>query len=185
MKLTHFATLLTGRMVPIFANNKKKRLRQALYASPTPTTTTEDYDDFTTGTSLKSFNELKQGDECFEAYETGPQKQSFPRPQGLNYLNKGNWVDDSLPSFRGGGKSGNFSSACRESYTGNNQGGVQVCQPVKQEITTRSVDSVLRPNSATINNNNESRFVRQFCLLTPKGCLRLLTSVISSIKLKV
>ncbi|XP_078363335.1 uncharacterized protein LOC144647412 isoform X1 [Oculina patagonica] len=139
-----------GRIVPIFANNKKKRLRQALYASPTATEQTEEYEDFATGTSLHSYNELNHGDEFFETHETGPQKQSFPRPQTSNYLNKEGKINDSLPSARNG--RGNFSSTGKENYTGNNRGGVHVRQPVKQE-NSNSVDSLLRPNSTPINYN--------------------------------
>lgn len=162
--------------MPIFANNKKKRLRQALYASPTTTEQTEDYEDFATGTSLHIYNEVNHGDEFLETHETGPQKPRLPRPQTTNYLNKEEKVNDSLPSTRHG--RGNFSTACKESYTGNNRGGVQVRQPVKQE-NINSVNSPLRPNSASIN-YNEARFVYQFYLLPPSKFFYEITAAIST-----
>ena len=167
--------------MPIFANYKKKRLRQALFASPTTTRTdqTEDYGDFAT-----EMNGFCIGDECFEANETGPQKESFALPQTSNSLNKGRNINESLPSTRqshylldGHGKSGNSSSACRGSYTGigNNRSEVQVRRPVKQE-NSNNVDTLLRPYSASIN-YNEARFVSQFCFVFSSFCQALILGV--------
>ena len=171
---------LSGQIVPIFANNKKKRLRQALYASPTKAEQTEDFEDLSTVTSLKSHNEWNHGNDCFKTNETGQQKQSFPRPQQSNSVINVEDISDSLPSgylstrqshYSLNGldcRVGKYSSpACRGSFTGNNRSGLQVCQPVKQESQLHhsySVDSA-RPNSTSFD-YNDVRFVTNiFCLL--------------------
>lgn len=172
--------LLSGQIVPIFANNKKKRLRQALYASPAKAEQTKDFEDLSRVTSSNSHNEWNHGDDCFETNETGPQKQSFPRPQKSNsVINVGN-INDSLPlgylstrqshyslSLNGLDCVGKYSSpACGGSFTGNNRSGLQVRQPVKQDSQLHhsySVDSA-RPNSTSFD-YDEVRFVTNICWL--------------------
>lgn len=153
--------------MPIFANNKNKRLRQALYANPT----TDNFEESTTTTetSLDSYNFLNHGDENYEAVvcnETGQQK-----PQRSNSLNNEEYVrdvndSDSLSSTRqsqysislhGRGRSTNSSSSCKERYTGSNRGGVslQVGRPVEQE------------NHSSLDNGG--RFVSQSCFILPIG----------------
>lgn len=144
--------------MPVFANNKKKRLRQALYASPTKAEQTEDFKDLSTVTSFNSHNEWNDGDDYFETNDTGTQnRKSFPRPQKSNSVIKTGNINDSLPLVC-------FSS--RQSHNslngfdciGNNRNGLQVPirRPVKQESQHHRnycVDSV-RPNSASYDYND-------------------------------
>jgi len=149
--------------VPIFVNNKKKRLKQALYANPT----TDDFGDSTTVTSIES-NRGFNGDNHFEANDTSPQKQSFPQPQRVNrFTNERNY--DSLPAsrqsqfpIRGRGGITNVPS-CTGSLSGNNQGGIQSRTQVKREPQRfqNTFDGPSRAN-ATIKNNG-ARFVCQDC----------------------
>ena len=148
--------LLSGQIVPIFTNNKKKRLRQALYASPAKAKQTKDFEDLSIVTSFNSHNEWNDGDDCFETNDTGPQKQSFPRPQKSNSIINVGSINNSLSSVC-------FSTWQSHSLNGldcigNNQKELQVpiCQPIKQESQLHhsySIDSA-RPNSTSFNYNN-------------------------------
>ena len=133
--------------MPIFANNKKKRLRQALYASPTKAEQTEDFEDLSRATSLNSLNEWNagwnDGDDCFETNDTGPQKQSFPRLQKSNSVIKVGNIDDSLPSRQ------SHYSLNGLDCIGNNRKGLQV--PIRQR--NYIVDSA-RPNSTSFDYND-------------------------------
>ncbi|XP_020616622.1 uncharacterized protein LOC110054613 [Orbicella faveolata] len=142
-----------GQIVPIFANNKKKRLRQALYASPTKAEQTEDLEDLSIVTSLNSHNEWNDGDDCFETNDTGSQKQSFPRPQKSNSVIKVGNINDSLPSV---------CISSRQSRSFNDLdciGNIYrkgLRQPVKQESQLHhnySVDSA-RPNFTSFDYND-------------------------------
>ena len=129
--------LLSGQIVPIFANNKKKRLRQALYASPTKAEQTEDFED------LNSHNEWNDGDDGFETNDAGPQKQSFPRSQKSDSVIKVGNINDSLPSVCFSSRQSHYSSNGFDCI-GNNGKGLQVPirLPIKHESQHHSVDSV-------------------------------------------
>lgn len=142
-----FSFANTGRIVPMFAiNNKKKRSRQALYANPT----TEDFEDssssFSSAPSLDSFI-LNHRDECFDGSGTGLSRKSVPRLQEPDSLN--NKVN----------ATNSFSSGSYK-LTGTNRGGVQVRQPKKQDshpFRNYSVDSP--PTKYTTISHNAARFV--------------------------
>lgn len=143
--------------MPIFANNKKKRLRQALYASPTKAEQTEDFKDLSTVTSLNSPNEWNDGDDCFETNDTGPQKKSFLRPQKSNSVIKVGNINDSLPSVCFSSRQSHYSLNGFD-CVGNNRKGLQVANRllVKQESQHHrnySVDSV-RPDSTSYDYND-------------------------------
>ena len=136
--------MFIGRLVPIFANNKKKRLKQALYANPL----TDDFGDSLIITSTDAYNEsTNSGNEHFE---TGPQKQSLPPPRRMNSLGNEGCYKDSFSSMRRGIAN---SSIRRESHTGNNRG-VQNRMPVKQEPQL-----LPPPRANTMIKNNGPRFV--------------------------
>ena len=136
--------------MPIFANNKKKRLRQALYASPTKAEQTEDFED------LNSHNEWNDGDDGFETNDAGPQKQSFPRSQKSNSVIKVGNINESLPSVCFSSRQSRYSLNGFDCL-GNNGKGLQVPirLPIKQESQHHSVESV-RPNSTS--DYNDVRF---------------------------
>lgn len=150
--------MFIGRLVPIFANNKKKRLKQALYANPT----TDAFEDSLTATSIDSNNGFKLENDYFEANETAPKKESFPRPQRLDSVNNEGQYMDGLSStrqshypVRGRGGITNPPSG-RGSHIGNNRGGLQNRVPVKQEPSRfQTGDAPLRAK------NNGARSVGQ------------------------
>lgn len=152
--------------MPIFANSKKKRLKQALYANPT----TDDFEDLSTVTSTNSCNGFSSGEDYFEANKTGLQKQSFPRPQRLNSPNNEGYDSNSLSvtrqsqyATRGRGGITNPPSS-RGSHTAKNRGGLQSWTPVKQEPQRfENTGDVLSRADTTIKNNNRARFVRKHC----------------------
>ena len=153
--------------MPIFANNKKKRLRQALYASPTKAEQTEDFKDLSTVTSLNSHNEWNEGDDCFETNDTGPQNKGFPRPQKSNSVIKVGNINDSLPSVGFSSRQSHYSLNGFDCI-GYNRKGLQIPTrlPVKQESQHHrnyGVDSV-RPNSTSYD-YNDVRFATFFCCL--------------------
>ena len=137
--------------MPIFASSKKKRLRQALYASPTKAEQTEAFKDLST--SLNSHNEWN----CFETNDTP--KESFPRPQKSNSVFKVGSVNDSLLSVC-------ISSQQSHSFNGLdcigiNRKGLQVPTPqrLKQESQLHQNYSVDFASNATSFDYNDIRFV--------------------------
>jgi len=123
-----------GQPIPIFTNNKTKRLRQALFASPSKAEHSKDLEDFSIVTSLNSQKEWNDGDDCFETYDTCSQKQIFPWPQkSKSEINVGN-MDDRPPSVCFSTRQSHY-SLNGLGYIGSNQKGLQVpiCQHGKQE----------------------------------------------------
>lgn len=150
------AHLFIGRLVPIFANNKKKRLKQALYANPTA-------DDFVEQTTI--------GKDFFETKKTEPQQRSCPSPQRLNYTSN-DGVHNSLSVTRQskyqtcvrGGRGGiTHLPSPGGSHTGNNQGGLQNCTPVKPEQQRfQNTGNVLSRANSTIK-SSRVRFDNEGC----------------------
>ena len=149
-------SFIIGRLVPIFVNNKKKRLKQALYANPT----SDDFEDMSIVTSIDSYNGLSSGDDYLGANKTGLQKQSFPRPQRLNSLNNEGYDSNSLSATRqsqyatrGRGGITNPPSSSG-SHTANNRGGLQSWTPVKQEPQRFPNTGDVQSRADTTNKNN-------------------------------
>jgi len=149
-------SLHSGQKVTIFANNKKKRLRQALYASPTKTEQTEAFEDLSKVTSMNSHNEWNDGDDCFETNDT--QKQSFPRPQKSNSIIKVGSINDSLLSACFSSQQSHLFNG--HNCIGNNRKGLQVPTPqsVKQERQLHHNNSVDSATNSTSFNYNDVRF---------------------------
>lgn len=136
-------------------NNKKKRLRQALYANPT----TDTFED-SSAAMLDS-----AGGGCLNASgATIPQKR-FSQLQGLNSSNKeknavgsSSLMQQNHKSIGSGGKI-ETSRPCIGRYYDTYQGGAQVRQPIKQQsypILNNSMDS---PTTNSTPSNKTARFV--------------------------
>jgi len=156
--------LLSGQPIPIFTNNKTKRLRQALFASPSKAEHSKDLEDFSIVTSLNSQKEWNDGDDCFETYDTCSQKQIFPWPQkSKSEINVGN-MDDRPPSVCFSTRQSHY-SLNGLGYIGSNQKGLQVpiCQHGKQESQLHHSYSIVCacPNFTSFN-YKDVRFVTNF-----------------------
>lgn len=156
--------MLSGQPIPIFTNNKTKRLRQALFASPSKAEHSKDLEDFSIVTSLNSHKEWNDRDDCFETYDTGPQKQNFPLPQKSNSdINVGN-MDDRPPSVCFSTRQSHY-SLNGLGYIGNNQKGLQVpiYQHGKRESQLHHSYSIVSacPNFTSFN-YKDVRFVTNF-----------------------
>ncbi|XP_073257358.1 uncharacterized protein [Porites lutea] len=110
---------LSGRLVPIFANNKKKRLKQALYANPS----TDDFDNTSTNPACDEFSH--SGSEHFEG---GLQKPSLPPNTRTNSLTNEGWYNSAVPQQYSAN-----SSTHQRSQAVNGRGELQSHMPVQQE----------------------------------------------------
>lgn len=136
--------------MPIFANNKKKRLKQALYANPTA-------DDFVEQTTI--------GKDFFETKKTEPQQRSCPSPSNDEAHNSLSVTRQSKyqTCVRGGRGGITHLPSPGGSHTGNNQGGLQNCTPVKPEQQRfQNTGNVLSRANSTIK-SSQVRFVNEGC----------------------
>ncbi|KAM7443014.1 spermatogenesis-associated protein 22 [Porites harrisoni] len=110
---------LSGRLVPIFANNKKKRLKQALYANPS----TDDFDNTSTNPACDEFSH--SGSEYFEG---GLQKPSLPPNKRTTSLTNEGWYNSAVPQQYSAN-----SSTHQRSQAVNGRGELQSHMPAQQE----------------------------------------------------
>ena len=132
----------TGRIVPMFAlNNRKKRLRQALYANPT----TDSFED------SSAFTLNNAGEGCFDASEVAIPQKRFQRLQPPNSSNNeknvngtSSFLRQNQESICGSGRRGS-SLPCSGRYYGTNQIGAQLRQPIKQQTHSFLINSMDSP----------------------------------------
>lgn len=132
----------TGRTVPMFAlNNRKKRLRQALYANPT----TDSFED------SSAFTLNNAGEGYFDASEVAIPQKRFQRLQPPNSSNNeknvngtSSFLRQNQESICGSGRRGS-SLPCSGRYYGTNQIGAQLRQPIKQQTHSFLINSMVSP----------------------------------------
>lgn len=132
----------TGRTVPMFAlNNRKKRLRQALYANPT----SDSFED------SSAFTLNNAGEGYFDASEVAIPQKRFQRLQPPNSSNNeknvngtSSFLRQNQESICGSGRSGS-SFPCSGRYYGTNQIGAQLRQPIKQQTHSFLINSMDSP----------------------------------------
>lgn len=134
--------------MPIFANNKKKRLKQALYANPS----TDDFDNTSTNPACDEFSH--SGSEYFEG---GLQKPSLPPNKRTTSLTNEGWYNSAVPQQYSAN-----SSTHQRSQAVNGRGQLQSHMPVQQEYQLPPP----RANSKLNLKVNGPRYVFQLCLDT-------------------